>query len=72
MKKLYDKNELWFALFWIILYCAVTIPIRGNLGDESPVMLAALALIAAGIFAFVKKYRLEEKYGLVKWKGKVN
>lgn len=70
MKKLYDKNELWFALVWIILYCAATIPIRGNLGDESPAMLTVLALIAAGIFAFVKKYRLEEKYGLVKWKGK--
>ncbi len=70
MKKLYDKNELWFALIWIIGYCAITIPIRGNLGDESPVMLIALALIAAGIFFFVKKYHLEEKYGLVKWKGK--
>lgn len=70
MKWLYEKNELWFAIGWIILYCAVTIPIRGNLGDESPAMLIALALIAAGIFAFVKKYHLGEKYGLVKWQGK--
>lgn len=72
MKKLYEKNELWFALVWVIGYCLITIPIRGELGDESPVMLIALALIAAGIFAFVKKYHLEEKYGLVKWKGKAS
>lgn len=70
MKWLYEKNELWFAIGWIILYCAATIPIRGNLGNESPAMLIVLALIAAGIFAFVKKYHLEEKYGLVKWQGK--
>lgn len=72
MKKLYEKNELWFALVWIIGYCLITIPIRGKLGDESPAMLIALALIAAGIFVFVKKYHLEEKYGLVKWKGKAS
>lgn len=72
MKKLYDKNELWFALIWIFAYCAVTIPIRGSLGNESTAMLIALAVIAAGIFVFVKKYHLEEKYGLVKWQGKAS
>ncbi len=70
MKKLYEKNELLFAVLWIILYCAVTIPIRGKYGDESAAMLAALAVIAAGIFAFVKGNHLEKKYGLCKWKGK--
>lgn len=33
-------------------------------------MLIGLAAIAAGIFAFVKRYGLEEKYGLVRWQGK--
>lgn len=70
MKKLYDKNELWFALLGIFVYCGVTIPIRGELGDESIFMLLGLALIAAGIFVFVKKYHLEERYGLVRWQGK--
>lgn len=70
MKKLYDKNELWFALVWIIGYCLITIPIRGKLGNESPFMLIGLAAIAAGILAFVKKYGLEEKYGLVRQQGK--
>ncbi len=70
MKKLYEKNDLIFAILWIIVYCMISIPIRGKLGDESPVMTIGLALIAAGIFVFVKKLGLEEKYGLTKWQGK--
>ncbi len=70
MKKLYEKNELWFAILWIIVYCVVCGTVRGNFGDESPVMLATLAVFSAGIIAFVKMNHLEEKYGLCKWKGK--
>ncbi len=70
MEKLYGKDEVLFAVLWIAVYCAVSIPIRGAFGDESPAMLAGLLVIAAAILAFVKKQKLEEKYGLVKWKGK--
>lgn len=70
MKKLYEKNELWFALLWVIVYCVVCGTIRGSYGIESIAMLLVLAAFAAGILAFVKKYHLEEKYGLVKWQGK--
>ncbi len=69
MKKFYEQNELRFALLWIGAYCAISIPIRGALGDESPAMLAGLAVIAAGIIAFIRRFDLEEKYGLVKWNG---
>ncbi len=69
MKKLYEKNELRFALVWILIYCVVSIPIRGALGDESPAMMVGLAAIAAGILGFVRKFGLEETYGLVKWRG---
>ena len=72
MKKLYDKSELAFAILWIVVYCCVCGTIRGNFGDESIFMLLGLLLISAGIFAFVKKYHLEEKYGLVKWQGKAS
>lgn len=65
MKKPYEKKEILFAVLWILVYCFVSIPIRGNLGDESIWMLIALAIIAAGITAFVKINRLEEKYGLI-------
>lgn len=67
MKKLYQKNELRFALLWIFIYCAVTIPIRGEYGDGSIQMFAALCLIAIGILLFVKRQGLEQKYGLCKW-----
>ena len=65
MRKFYEKNELWFAIAWIVLYCAVSIPIRGSLGDESPAMLAGLALIAAGLLAFLKTAHLEAEYGRI-------
>lgn len=67
MKKLYEKKPILFAVLWIIVYCFLTIPIRGELGDESPWMLAALAAIAAGSAAFIWKNGLAEYYGLNGW-----
>ena len=67
MRKLYEKNEILFAVLWILVYCFTTIPIRGNLGDESIWMMVVLLAIAAGITVFVKKNHLEAKYGLKGW-----
>ncbi len=67
MKRLYEKNEILFAILWIVAYCLLTIPIRGNFGDESLWMFLVLALIAIGITVFVKINHLEGKYGLRKW-----
>ena len=67
MKKLYEKKEILFAVLWIVAYCVLTIPIRGNLGDESPWMLAALAAIAVAATVFIKGNGLEAKYGLTGW-----
>jgi len=67
LKKLYDTNESLFAILWIVLYCLITIPIRGELGDESVWMLIALAVIALAAALFIRMYHLEEKYGLDRW-----
>lgn len=67
MKKLYEKKEVLFAVLWIVAYCALTIPVRGNLGDESPWMLAALAALAVAATLFIKGNALESKYGLTGW-----
>ena len=64
LKKIYDKNELWFSLLFIIIYCETTIPIRGELGDGSVFMLISTLFISILTIAFVKKYKLEDKYGL--------
>ena len=67
MRKLYEKNEILFAVLWILVYCFVLIPIRGNFGDGSIWMTLALLVIAAGITVFMKTNHLEEKYGLDRW-----
>lgn len=68
MKKLYEKNEVLFAVLWIVVYCLLTIPVRGSdLGDESPWMLAALAAIAVGATILVRRWGLTGRYGLDGW-----
>lgn len=65
MKKLYEKNELWFSLAWIIGYVVVMGNLRGNLGDGSLLTAIGVLAVAAGLLAFVGKNNLWEKYGLV-------
>lgn len=72
MKKLYEKNELVFAIIWIVAYCVICGTVRGNFGDDSPIMLAALALFTAGILFFIKLNHLEKKYGLCGIEGKAS
>lgn len=67
MKKLYEKNELLFALIWIFIYCLVLAPVRDEFGNESPWMLLALLIFATSASVFVKKNQLEGKYGLKGW-----
>lgn len=67
MRRLYDKNEITFAVLWIVIYCFLTIPVRGNFGDNSIWMLVVLMLVAIGITVFVRKNKLENKYGLDHW-----
>ena len=49
MKKLYEKRPVLFAVLFIVLYCAVTIPIRGEYGDGSIQSLLGLSAVAAAI-----------------------
>ena len=67
MHDLYKKNELAFALLWIAVYCAVTMTLRGQFGDESIYLLLSLAAMAAVIGLWMKKYDLQGKYGLNTW-----
>ena len=64
MRKLYEKKEILFAVLWIVAYCVIMSPLKGEFGYESLWMLLALIVFTAGITAFVKLNHLEEKYGL--------
>lgn len=67
MYKLYQKNELNFALFWIIIYCLLAVPILGDFGETSIVLFIFLVCFALAISYFIKKYKLNKKYGLVQY-----
>ena len=67
MMRLYREKGVLFSVIWIILYCAILAPIKGNFGEDSIYMLLALAIIAAAILGFVKANHLEEECGLDGW-----
>ncbi len=51
MKTLYEKKPVLFAVLFIVFYCAVTIPIRGEYGDGSLQSLLGLSAVALAIAA---------------------
>jgi len=64
MKKLYEKKPILFAVAFIVLYCAVTIPIRGEYGDGSIQSLLGLSAVAALIAVVSSVIPLWEKLGV--------
>ncbi|MDE7230725.1 MAG: CPBP family intramembrane metalloprotease, partial [Oscillospiraceae bacterium] len=72
MKKLYEKNEVTFAVVWIIIYCVVQ-SLAMNLNELTGVDYSVSAVLCAVqaviLFLFVKKNGLTEKYGLCKPKA---
>ena len=69
LKKLYEKSELWFALAWIVAYvvlASVGDNISADLGIDKIVTLPILIAMSAGLYFFVRKNGLTEKYGLCK------
>ncbi len=72
MKRLFERNELAFALVWIVLYVVVF----GNAGvlTESAVTNYALQVVVgvvmvAVLLVFARKNNLREYWGLVPFKG---
>lgn len=72
MKKLYEKNEVTFAVVWIIIYCVVqslAMNLNELTGIDYSVSAVLCAVQAVILFIFVKKNGLTEKYGLCKPKA---
>ena len=67
MKKLYEKSELSFALFWIVVYCiaqSTAFPLSQMIGIESAANAAFSVILTVILFCWVKKNGLMERYGL--------
>lgn len=67
MKKLYEKNELTFALLWIVVYCvlqSLANPLNKRIVIEYSASAAFCILQAVILFAFIRKNHLQKRYGL--------
>ena len=69
MKKLYEKNELAFAITWIVIYCVLQSfanPLNKRIGIEysaSALFCVPQSLI---LLFFIRKNKLSKRYGLCK------
>ena len=69
MKKLYEKNELTFAIVWIVIYCvlqSLANSFNEIIGIEYSANAVLCILQTIVLFAFIKKHNLSERYGLCK------
>ena len=66
MKKLYEKSEITFAILWIVIYTVCIGNLR-TLGDDSPILTAAVIAICALMFLCVRITGTTEYYGLTGW-----
>lgn len=69
MRKLYEKNELTFAIVWIVIYCvlqSLANPLNEKIGVEYSVSAAFCILQSAVLLAFIWKNNLQRRYGLCK------
>ena len=69
MMKLYEKNEIWFTLAWIIAYvvlASIGDNISADIGVLKSITLPILVVLSVILFLFIKRNGLVEKYGLCK------
>ena len=69
MKKLYEKNEVLFAVLWIVAYVvgsSVADQVSEGLGLAKSVTLALHLALSAALLGWIKANGLGEKYGFRK------
>lgn len=72
MKKLFDKDEIWFAVVWIIIYVlgfSNADMLSESIGMPKLITCIFGFLMAAILFVFIKKHKLSEYFGLCAFKG---
>lgn len=72
MKKLYQKDEIWFAVLWIVLY-VVLFQNADNISNSIafPKLITAPVglVLSAVLYGFIRKNGLTAYYGLCPFKG---
>ena len=74
MKKIYDKNELNFALIWIGIYVvlmSVADSFSGKIGITKIVTAPVCIALTLIIYFWIRRNALKEKYGLCSFKASV-
>ena len=69
MKKLYEKNELTFAIVWIVVYCvlqSLANPLNKAIGVAYAASAAFCVVQTVVLFASIRKNNLQKRYGLCK------
>lgn len=69
MEKIYEKNELTFAIVWIVVYCALQSlanPLNKAIGVAYAASAAFCVLQTVVLFAFIRKNNLQKRYGFCK------
>ena len=69
MKKLYEKNELNFAIVWIVVYCALQSlanPLNKAIGVAYAASAAFCILQTIVLLIFILKNKLQKRYGFCK------
>lgn len=69
MKKLYEKNELTFAIVWIVVYCilqSIANPLNRIIGIEYSASAVFCVLQTIVLLIFILKNNLQKRYGLCK------
>ena len=67
MKKLYEKNELTFAIVWIVIYCvlqSLANPLNEIIGIEYSASAVFCILQTIVLLGFIRKNGLQKRYGL--------
>ena len=67
MKKLYEKNELTFAIVWIVAYCmlqSLANPLNEIIGVQYAASAGFCILQTIVLLAFIRKNNLQKRYGL--------
>ena len=68
MRKLYEKNELTFAIVWIVIYCvlqSLANPLNEKIGVEYSASAIFSILQSVILLVFIRKNNLLKRYGLL-------